>query len=448
VTIKDEILTELRNLTPLAEIRRKYRSQSQTYEAIRKFLEETDKTVKESQEKLETVNQETLAGQAELQTLKMEREMTSEETTKLQLEKETLVVEVANKRGELARLNAGMEELKEKGFTSEIMNKIKAIENRSGPELLLQVETVEKHRQVEEEVTCLTEKKADLEGDVQALQIKRRKIEESTISEKNKLDELKLQTATFREAVAIVSSFFRDGYSTKDLISLKKGVDILGIKGNQTLSLKRLMDGLSKQTSLTNLGDTLGEKKKELTTLNKAIADAKIELQIAKDATLKTFKEVRNTALEAIANTAEQANKTTKDMTTIFETQVTQSIGKIDAHVRQTMEAVKTGLGDYGDLQQQKAKMEEFLLPSRAFLGLLQSTEYLSKIPLPLTIRLLERLHLWTEIHLKDFRIKPSENIQKKEYNLKTWDSYNIQVLIEFLIESLTERMIQQGRQN
>lgn len=52
MTIKDEISEELHKRTPLVEIRRKYRSQSALYEAIREFLGEVDKVVEETRRRL------------------------------------------------------------------------------------------------------------------------------------------------------------------------------------------------------------------------------------------------------------------------------------------------------------------------------------------------------------------------------------------------------------
>lgn len=43
LTVKEDILEELRRGTPFAEIRRKFRSQSQLYEALGEYLAEADK---------------------------------------------------------------------------------------------------------------------------------------------------------------------------------------------------------------------------------------------------------------------------------------------------------------------------------------------------------------------------------------------------------------------
>ena len=64
-------------------------------------------------------------------------------------------------------------------------------------------------------------------------------MERQIISQRNRLDELKLRTVTFREAVATVYSLLREGYRTEDIKSLKEGFDVLGIKGDPLLSITR-----------------------------------------------------------------------------------------------------------------------------------------------------------------------------------------------------------------
>lgn len=58
MTLKDEILEELRRGTLLSEIKRKYRSVAATYSALRQFLEESERTVEERQEKLRELERE------------------------------------------------------------------------------------------------------------------------------------------------------------------------------------------------------------------------------------------------------------------------------------------------------------------------------------------------------------------------------------------------------
>jgi len=69
----------------------------------------------------------------------------------------------------------------------------------------------EKCQEVNKEASCLAKKKASLERELRTLETRKRKNRRVVVSEK-KLDELKSRTATFREVVAIVSSFCMHAY--------------------------------------------------------------------------------------------------------------------------------------------------------------------------------------------------------------------------------------------
>lgn len=80
-----------------------------------------------------------------------------------------------------------------------------------------------------------------------------------------------MNTRTYKEAVNTTLGFFKDGYSTKDLQDLQRGLDVIGIKGDSTLSVKRLITGLQNAKSLNRLDDSIEERGKTLETLNSKI---------------------------------------------------------------------------------------------------------------------------------------------------------------------------------
>lgn len=80
-------------------------------------------------------------------------------------------------------------------------------------------------------------------------------------------------------------------------------------------------------------------------------------------------------------------------------------------------------------------------------LGILRSTEFLKEVPLPLVVHLFKRLHIWSEMNLSDVSIMPSENIQRKQFNLAGWQLYSLPVLIEFVSEGLETLLIERSKQ-
>jgi len=444
MTIKDEILEKLRKGAPITEIRREYRSIGLLYEAIREYLPEAEKIVEEIQTKLGKLETDLAGTEAELERVSREEEKISGEVQELAQTKEKLKETVARKTAKLDSLNAGIEELQVKGFTAEIMSEITAIESRSGPDLLSEIETVEKHKQIKRAISKLEQLKTALEGDVRNLSRKKEKLEKRLRSERNRLDQLKIETATFREAVATVGSFYTDGYSTEDLKSLKHGLGTLGIKGDPLLSITRVVTGLSKYKNLVALEDKVRARRKELETLKRAITDAKSELKV-KGQLIKAFGQVKDAGVKAIVGAAEHAKAEIADTAGMSEKHTMALLSKFDVHVRSTLDGLKTELGEWGELKEQEGQLREILRPAQVLLGILKSPEYLRQLPLTFVFQLFDRLRLYLEMNLKDVTIKPSQDIWKKDANLNFILSYRLPVLLEFVCEGLREIMTQQS---
>jgi len=453
MTITEEILQELRRGRPLAEIRQKFRSQSQLYEALRIFLEEVDKKIEETEKRLverkkelEEVERSLFELEAERNRLNSEREKVLGELRELVQEKEQLASTVSHLSEELDRLNANIVELREKGFTPKILKQIRTVIDRTGPQVLLQLESAEQYIQINKEIARLKRKKATLERRIRTLKSKIAKIREMLVTEKNKYDELERQTATFREALATVSHLFKSGFSTEDIKSLAHGLGVLGISGDPLASITRLVHGLAKQKSLFALEEKISEKRKEFGLLKNACADAKSELNVARTLE-KAFRDVRDAGLQAIVLAAEKANERMENATANFERRVENSSEKFDINIRRTIEGVRAELGEWGQLQEQKGRLRETIGPGVFLLGILRSTEFLKEVPLPLVVHLFKRLHIWSEMNLSDVSIRPSENIQRKQFNLAGWQLYSLPVLIEFVSEGLETLLIERSKQ-
>lgn len=136
------ILEDLRKNASLLEIREKYRSQSQIYEAIRQYLVEADKAIIDRRQRIVVSDAEIAQGKKELEDLQYAKETLSKEFQKEQAEAEQLTGqnrELEEKRlwlhNEVAGLNA-------KGYTPAILRKIGRIEAREGPALWTDVKSI------------------------------------------------------------------------------------------------------------------------------------------------------------------------------------------------------------------------------------------------------------------------------------------------------------------
>jgi len=118
MTIKEEISEELRKRTPWAEIRRRYRSQSQTYDAIRIFLDEIDTTIGERQKELQELEESLFAVKDEFDRLNDQMGEVSKQREQLAQKKDEPNSEVESLSGQLTKLRENIAELQTKGFTS------------------------------------------------------------------------------------------------------------------------------------------------------------------------------------------------------------------------------------------------------------------------------------------------------------------------------------------
>jgi predicted nucleic acid-binding Zn-ribbon protein len=444
LTIKNEILRKLREGIPLKEVKEQFRSQSQLYDAIREFLEEASNTIEERQMRLRKAEEDSLKATNELQRLDLEKNRLQEEVAGLGQTKQALAAEASRLTGKRNYLLDEMKKLELNGFTPQIMEQLDTIVARSGQELVLQVETAEKYAQLRKEFSCLRTRTFELRDETRALETKKRNIEQQASSEKNALDELKVQTASFREAVAVAESLLEDGYTTEDVKSLKHGLDVLGIKGRPHASVTRIINGLAKLKSLMDLEGKLCRRRGELAALNRDKESVKSELETAKELTLKTIEEIRVRSVQMISNTAQQSSDQMGQTAEKLAANVTESLVRMDAKVREAEEIYKTRLNEVAELECRKAAAEEALGQGLVLVGMLRSLEYLRKVPVAFMVDLLDRIQIWCELNFPTKSVTPHQGICAKDYNLMTVCSYKLPVLIELAKEGLKQTMLRQ----
>jgi len=311
MTKEDDILEEFRKGTPLKEIHDKYPSSSQFYKVMKKFIPEADRDIERRQSQLSSLNSKVTSLQGKVRSLSTHSSQLKEWIDKAEKDKGRLQHELKNldkatkdRRGELDGINEKLSDLAEVGVTSELVTRIHGMELESKDELLERIKTAADHVQVKKDLSALNARKTRLEEEVAGLKKTRDTLKTDIRTQMNLLDEWELKTQTFREAVAVTTHFFTGGYNTENLKSLKAGLDLLSVKGEPKLSLRRLVTGLQKAKSLTGLNNQIQEKGKELETLNTNISKAKGELNAYQSIVLKTLNEAKAQAIKEIKNTS------------------------------------------------------------------------------------------------------------------------------------------------
>lgn len=443
--IADEVAEELRKGGNLAEIRTKFRSASQVYEGLRNFLDGSGRLVDERQAAIQKTGEELSQIQAAVEDVRAERERLSEEVGLLRAEEEQLVSEVTRLGDQRDCLKSEIHELGKEGYTSDLLKKIRSVEPRSGAELWSDLQTVAGCRKLTVEAQGLTEKKRNLEADVKILENAEKEKKELVRSEENKLDDLKLQAAAFKDALAVVGSFLEDGYCTDDLRSLKSGLDLVGIRKEPRASISRLLEGLRKAKSLAELSQKLDEKRKELAVLNEALAVARKEVQTIESIVLGVIEQTRASSVKAIADIAERGVLAADGSARDFQKRTKDALSSIELQVQQTIQGLKKELEK---LEQEKARLEQFLIPGRVLFWILESPDYLNSLSLPLVVQVFQRLQYWCETHVKDFTVQASASICAQDCSLSLLLPYRLVVLVAFVSEGLRAFMAQQNNRS
>jgi chromosome segregation ATPase len=432
--ISDQALEELRAGRSLQEIRTKFRSSSQVYEGLRTFLEQSDKLVVERKAAIVETAEQLSEKQAELENAEAEVQELKGEVETLRQEKEELHSEITGMRNERDSLKNTIEAMQSQGYTEDIVQKINSIEPRSGAELWSNLRTVSQCQKAAKETAALRKEKAGLKTDIKSLKATKKK-------------NVKLRVETFSEAASTIEMFLADGYSVQDLKSLKAGLDMVKIKGETRESIVRLVEGLKMQGNLMNLERMVDTKKKDHAVLTKACMQLRNESQVIQTVTVKSIEEAREASMKAIASVTEQGKAAAKASASSLERLSAETSAQINAQIQKTIADLKVELGKWGELQQENARLEQFLIPARVLFGIIESPDYLNSIPVPMVVQLFERLHAWCEANLKNFLIQPSQNISTRAFYLPSFQSYDLALLTEFICEGLKLYMNQKNKQ-
>jgi len=445
--IKSDILEELRRGTPFAEIRTKFRSQSQLYEAVREYLEEVDETVGRKREDLRQVSEKLSVAENELQKVISERNMISERVAEQETRLKSLETEVREKAEKLHQLQSGMKELEARGFSEDLVRRINETEAKSSSDLLSRVKTAEKYMELKKECSGLSKRKAQLEDGIATLEIKEKSVKESVLSQRNILDELGVQTAAFKESVDIAESFRSEGYDAEDMGALRSCLRTVGIKGDKRVSITRLVKGLEKEKTINAVEEKLRKKREEFAKVNQATVDAKMQLEIIKENTLKAIQETLDYSMQAIRTTAQKTNDSVMAREEACKLREAEFLSSMEKQTQRAGERYEAELKQIIDLERRRLQCEDILGPGLALVTPLTSREQLKAVPLYFVIRLLERIQLWFEVNLPKAFAFPSLSINAKERNHTPFNPYRLSVLIELTNEGLKQQLMPKKQQ-
>jgi predicted nucleic acid-binding Zn-ribbon protein len=410
-------------------------------------LDELEADVENRRAEISKFQREKTDLEAQVQGLKVEASTLSDETDALQAEKQQLTLNVKRLEERKSRLQNEITGLQEQGYAPDLLAKIKSVEPRSGPQLWSDLKLASQRHQLKAETQALRQEKTTLECEVKELRDKKEEETKQVRSEENRLDDLRLQAEAVREAVSTVELFYKDGWSAEDLRCLKLGLDLLGLKNEPRPSIARLLKALEQEKSLATLSEKVGRKREELTVLTEACAQLRKDLEVIQFVTVKAIEEARDASVDAIAVVTKRGTAAAEVSMNSIEKLSVETSAQMRAQVKQTIGDLKAELGVWGILQQERGRLEQFLLPARVLFGIIECPDYLNSVPTPMVVQLFERLQAWCELNLRHFLVQPSTNISTRAFNLPSFQSYDLAVLTALVCEGLRLYMIQKSKQ-
>lgn len=441
--IVTEILDEMRRNASLLEIREKYRSQSQIYEAIRLYLDEVGKAIDDKRACILEAGAELVRIKSDVKDLQNTLEEVSEDVLKGKAESEKLARQNNEQKEKRLCLQKEIDDLNAKGYTPEILRKIKCVEVREGPALWADVKRADRRRRLSKETRALKDLRASLKRDVSCLNEKKDKIKECVKSEQNRLDSVKAEREYFREALNIVGAFFQAGFTTRGLAGLLAGIQLLGIKNDPRLSLTRLLQALESAKTLVCLSDRVENKRKELTTLNESLLIVKNELRTSEAVTLKIIEEARTVCDREIRDLAEREASAVEVLTSDFNERVAVTLRKIENIVQS---AIQTSKVELQGLEREKTQLEELLAPARWLFLTLESQDSANSLPLPIVSRIADRLAHWCEVNVKGFSVRPSGSIYTADFAFLPLQEYKLAACAALLSEGIRQFMLRKNQ--
>jgi chromosome segregation ATPase len=439
MTIKSEIMEMLRNGVPLAEIRMKFRSKSTLYECLAEFLAELTEKVEEIKTALqqeETKLQETKTTREELT---IERNGLKNDVEGLKAEKESLANEVKSLLKEHDELLSDAAELEARGFTSEIVAKLKTAYDKDGTAVDALLETHEKASVLRKEVASLKQIKTGLTGKVGFLDGKKQKVEKKLVSLQNRLDLLKAEVAAFQDVTDVLTVAIKDGYKPQELKAVLFWLRKMEIENARAQSISHLLQCIAEAKKLLNLRHEVSLAENRLAELTKVEAELRVKVDVLLDVVLKGIEDAKTKGEQAIASIGTQSRDAVVRV-------ALESEAKIKNILDIAGTATVNSIGVATKLQEQKTKLEILLQPAQALMGVLNSNDDLKAVQPSLVVALIERLVLYCEQRYPNALINAYYNVATNELvvNPSVLSPIMISNLLRLAAEGIRKRIVQE----
>jgi myosin heavy subunit len=355
----------------------------------------------------------------------------------LRAESEELGAKVAKQRKEHEELHEDVKLVRDRGFTPEIVNKLKAA-NIDGAELDALLQQREKRNELNEKVAALEEKESTLTRKIEILPEKIQNLEKKLASKENRLDLLEAQEAVVQDVADILKAAIRDGYTPGQLKALVLLLRKLEIRENPALSINHLLQCLAEAKSLLNLKHEVGLAEKRLDELLKAEDEVRARVEIVQNAVMNGIEKSRKQGEEAIASVGAQARGEVSRV-------ASQSADGIKTVSGAFSEAVNRSVDELARLQEEKGRLEHLVEPAWVLTGIIQYPKCLKTVSPSLVNILLQNLAMWCEQELPNGDVGAFYDIAANEFQLNNaaFPRFRISALIRLGAEGIRRQIVQ-----
>jgi hypothetical protein len=365
VTVKSEIREMLRKNWAVADIQRKTKSKSILYDCLTEYLAELISEVEATRTLRREENEKLQETQTENKLSLAQKNELENEVQTLQTDKEELSMEVGSLRKEHAAMHEDKKLLESKGFTPQIMTKLKAANDTNAEEDDALLQQREKRNELEVTVATLEGKKLTLGKAVNDLSSKVSRLEKKFASKENKIDILEAKENACQAVFDVLNAAIKEGYTPAQLKAMVLLLRKVEVESDPSLSISHLIECVAEARTLLNLRREVDLTEKRLE-----------ELQKAENETSAKIGQAQNTILDGI----EMAQAQGEDAISKLSTQAIAEADKIASQAIDTIrnvgnatrEAIQCEAEALAKLCEEKGKIEQWVKPGALCLAWLR----------------------------------------------------------------------------
>lgn len=362
-TVRNECLARLKNGATPPELLREF-SPGPVYDAVRVYLTfvegevgEMRRSREKEQQELARLKEESRVASGEVAVRKTEAETFTRRVRELEEDIKDQGIKVSGLRLSEEYLEKKLGEYTGRGITDRTFGRLDRFNFGSEGELISRLDTAEKYQGFVSETEKKGSELRDLTENVKGLSHEKSDLEEKITGLRGKMDEEFSKNYVQSESLRILSTFYDDGYKSKDIEGIRLGLNKLGIAGDPKTSVRRLVDFLGGELELSKLGSEIMARQDELLVLRNTIEGLKGQLRSYNDVALATLTEAEAISKAKIEGVYTDVIGKIKVVGEIAEKQInTVSSSQLAA----IYSAGKAGIGNLIDVHNQaKFEIEE-----------------------------------------------------------------------------------------